>query len=245
MANRRSARDSGDGLIDELESGDLTAKMRDYLAEIYRLSDRAHDTGAQDGYIGTSAIAELKDVSPPAVNRMVTRLRELGYLQHEPYKGIRLTADGQREALRQLRRQRIVESFLVTVMGFGWHEIRAEADRMADSLPEMITDRMASMAGMPAFCPHGEPIPAADGTFAPLNDVLISGAPLNTLLRVTRVRTRERDRLEYIAALGLVPGAIIEILHVAPFSGPIQLRAGREYRIIGHNLAEVIKVQPA
>ncbi|MBW4437879.1 MAG: metal-dependent transcriptional regulator [Pleurocapsa minor GSE-CHR-MK-17-07R] len=244
MASKRTPRpaDPLDPSADELESGDLTAKMRDYLADIYRLGDRARDISPDNDFIGTSAIAEIKDVSPPAVNRMVTRLRELGFLTHEPYKGIRLTADGEREALKQLRTQRIVECFLVSVMGFGWHDVKPEADRMAHALPEVITERMAEMAGRPKFCPHGEPIPERDGTLLPFHDHLLIHAPLNTMLTISRVRTRERDRLEYIAALGLIPGAQIEILHMAPFSGPIQLKSGKEFRIIGHNLGEMIKV---
>jgi DtxR family transcriptional regulator, Mn-dependent transcriptional regulator len=244
VATRRTPKtaEAPDPAMDDLESGDLTAKMRDYLAEIYRLSDRARDISPDNDFIGTSAIAEMKDVSPPAVNRMVTRLRELGFLTHEPYKGIRLTPEGEREALKQLRTQRIVESFLVNVMGFGWHEVRPEADRMAHALPDVITERMAAMAGNPAFCPHGEPIPGPNGDAPAFHDRLLIHAPLNTMLTISRVRTRERDRLEYIAALGLVPGAQIEILHIAPFSGPIQLKSGREFRIIGHNLGEMIKV---
>ncbi len=249
MAGKRAAKETD--LLDDLsgEDGDLggadlTAKMRDYLAEIFRLSDRARDIGVSDGYIGTSALAELKDVSPPAVNRMVTRLRELGYLTHEPYKGIRLTPEGEREALKQLRRQRIVEAFLVNVMQFHWHEIKSEADRMAHALPDVIADRMWEMAGHPEVCPHGEPIPSVNGDLPLLDDQLLIDAPHNHLLIVTRVRARERDRLEYIAALGLLPGTKIEILQMAPFNGPIQLRAGKEYRIIGHNLGEMIKVKP-
>lgn len=221
--------------------GDLSPTMRDYLAEIYRLSDRVE--GGRDGYVSTSALAETLDVSAPAVNRMVTRLRELGRIQHEPYQGVRLTPEGECEALRQLRRQRIVEAFLVTVMGFGWHEVHDEAIRIARTLAEPIEVRMETMAGNPAVCPHGEPIPALDGTIADLHDQLLTEAPQNQTLTVTRVSTREADRLEYVAALGLLPGRTVEVLHAAPFHGPLQLRVGKEYRIIGHNLAEMIRAR--
>jgi DtxR family Mn-dependent transcriptional regulator len=222
-------------------ANDLSPTMRDYLAEIYRLSD----VGEPGGYISTSALAETLNVSAPAVNRMITRLRELNLLQHEPYQGIRLTPQGAEEALKQLRRQRIVESFLVTVMGFGWHQVHDEAVRIARTLAEPIAERMLHMAGEPGACPHGEPIPSLDGTIPHLHDRALPDAPHNTLLTVTRVRTREPDRLEYLAALGLLPGRTVEVLHSAPFHGPIQLRVGREYRIIGHNLAEMIRAVEA
>jgi DtxR family Mn-dependent transcriptional regulator len=220
----------------------LSSTMRDYLAEIYRLGDREGQPG---GYVSTSALADLLDVSAPAVNRMVTKLREQGLLQHEPYQGIRLTDIGQREALKQLRRQRIVEAFLTKVMGFGWHEVHAEADQISKTVNEVVTERMAQMAGNPTHCPHGEPIPSPNGEIPDLHDMLIPDAPQGVMLEITRMRTREPDRLEYMAALELVPGTHLQIVHAAPFHGPIQLRLkDKEFRIIGHNLAEMIRVQP-
>jgi DtxR family Mn-dependent transcriptional regulator len=224
--------------------------MRDYLVEIYRLCDRdtvpaSTDGEAERSFVSTSALAELLDVSAPAVNRMVTKLREIGLLEHEPYHGIRLTDEGRREALKQLRRHRIAESFLVKVMGFGWHEVYEEANRIASALSEPVTERMALMAGNPIGCPHGEPIPTLQGDLPELHDFLLTEAKQGDDLEITRIRTREPDRLEYIAALGLMPGTSIHLLHVAPFNGPMQLKVGKEYRIIGHNLAELIRVQPA
>lgn len=215
--------------------------MRDYLVQIYRLM---HQGDASEGFVSTSALADRLNVSPPAVNRMVTRLRELGALEHEPYQGIRLTEAGEREALKQLRLHRIVEAFLVNVMGFKWHEIHDEADRISKELGAEIAERMAQMAGSPTHCPHGEPIPSAEGVLPRLDDILLSAAPVNVPLQITRVRTREPDRLEYLAALGLVPGAQVTVIHAAPFHGPLQLKLGREYRIVGHNLAEMIRVKP-
>ncbi len=220
----------------------LSPTMREYLAEIYRLGDRE---GQPSGFVSTSALADLLDVSAPAVNRMVIKLRDQNLLQHEPYQGIRLTEAGRHEALKQLRRQRIVEAFLTRVMGFGWHEVHDESNRISPALNELVVERMAQMAGNPTHCPHGEPIPTPEGEIPELHDLLIPDAPQEVPLEITRVRTREPDRLEYIAALELVPGAHIQIVHAAPFHGPIQLRLrDKEYRIIGHNLAEMIRVQP-
>ncbi|MBL8130952.1 MAG: metal-dependent transcriptional regulator [Anaerolineae bacterium] len=225
--------------------GDLTPKMRDYLVQVYRLCDREGEPG---GYISTSAVADSKIVSAPAVNRMIGRLRDLGLVDHEPYKGIRLTPAGQQTALIQLRRHRIIESFLVSVMGFGWHQVHEEADRMAPAATDPLIDRMAAMAGNPTHCPHGEPIPSKDGVIAAPEDLLLVDAPQHTPLILSRVRTREADRLEYLKALELTPGTILEVHHAAPFHGPLQLKleGSREgYRIIGHNLAEMVRVRPA
>ncbi len=222
-------------------NAELSPTMRDYLAEVYRLSELGNPA---QPFVSTSALAELMDVSAPAVNRMVTKLREMSLLFHEPYQGIRLTEPGKREALKYLRRHRICEAFLVNVMDFKWHEVHDEADRMSRALTEPLVERMAQMAGYPIRCPHGEPIPDIHGNLPDLHDVLMIEAELKADLELTRVQTREPDRLEYLAALGLVPGAHLQILNIAPFNGPIQLKLGKEFRIVGHNLAETIRVRP-
>ena len=115
---------------------------------------------------------------------------------------------------------------------------------MSSGMSDVLTERMATMAGNPTHCPHGEPIPSVDGTIERPDDFLLSSADAgDDLLTITRVLTRESDRLEYLAALGLVPGAQLHVIHLAPFNGPMQLKLGDEYRIIGHNLAEFIRVK--
>lgn len=213
--------------------------MREYLAEIYSLSEI--DSGAQD-YVNTSALAELLDVSAPAVNRMVTKLKEMGLLLHEPYQGISLTDAGKREALIKLRYQRIAVTFLVKVMGFDWHRVHEEAARMSSALGETLAQRMLEMAGNPTHDPFGEPIPSVDGQVDEPEDKRLSDCNDDDAVMISRVRTREPDRLEYIAALGLVPGEKLHVVHKAPFNGPMQLKLSDEYRIIGHNLAELIRV---
>jgi len=215
--------------------------MREYLVKIYRLADQKPDKP----YVGTSELADEMMVSAPAVNRMITKLRELGLLHHERYQGIALTNDGEREALKQLRRHRIVESFLVDVMGFGWHEVAQDAEHMSSQLGERLLARMNEMAGNPTHDPHGDPIPSPDGSLPELSDdPLTQVAPENDY-RVTRITTHEADRLEYLAALGLTPGQTFTLLHAAPFNGPLQLQLQQQYRIIGYNLAELIRVKRA
>lgn len=220
---------------------DLSNKMRLYLAEIYRLTDREQP---DDGFVTTSALADVLMVSPPAVNRMVNRLKELNLIEHEPYQGIKLTEEGIRESLLHLRAHRVAEAFLSKVMGFDWDEVYSEAAQISTALNDTIIDRMAAMSGNPQFCPHGEPIPQADGDIKVMDDILLSDADAETKVRVTRMRTREADRLSYIEALGLLPERELEVIHKAPFNGPMQLRINNEYRIIGHNLAELIRVKP-
>jgi DtxR family Mn-dependent transcriptional regulator len=221
-------------------SEDLSQKMRVYLAEIYRLADLQDQL---DGYISTAALSEILDVTAPAVNRMVNRLKELNLLDHQPYQGIRLTPQGRIEALQQLRAHRIAEVFLTQVMGFKWDEVHAEAAQISTAIDGPLLTRMDEMTHHPTHCPHGEPIPDAEGNLPAPDDILLSNAEANSHVQVTRMRTRDRDRLRYIEALGLMPGAKLDVLHAAPFNGPMQLKVGGEYRIVGHNLAELIRVK--
>lgn len=220
-------------------SDDLSTKMRAYLAEIYRLADIEQP---EDGFVSTSALADMLFVSAPAVNRMVNRLKEVDLIDHEPYQGIRLTEAGQKQALQYLRAQRIAEVFLSKVMGFAWEEVYQEASHISSALSDVLIDRMAAMSGNPQYCPHGEPIPRPDGSIEAMNDIRLSDIEEAATVRVTRMRTREADRLNYIQALGLLPGVSLDVIHKAPFDGPMQLKIGKEYRIIGHNLAELIRV---
>lgn len=222
-------------------SAELSNKMRAYMAEIYRLIDRQPESVR---YVSTSELADLLYVSPPAVNRMVNKLKELGLLDHEPYQGIAITDKGRVEALKHIRYQRIAESFLVKVMDISWLDVYDEATKLGDGLSEVVAQRMYEMAGEPDFCPHGEPIPTPEGKIKPMDDMLLSVIDPEQTVTITRLATREFDRLQYLEALGLIPGEQIEVIHIAPFDGPIQIKLGREYRIIGNTLARLIRVKP-
>ena len=217
----------------------LSSKMRAYLAEIYRLLDRQPQPVE---YVSTSQLAEMLDVSPPAVNRMVNRLGNHGLLHHQPYQGIAITDAGRVEALKLIRKQRVAEVFLARVMDMSWLEVSEEARRLSDGLSDVVVQRMFEMTDQPAACPHGEPIPSANGTLPPATDVYLSQAEAGASIRVSRLITRESDRLQYVEALGLMPGQRCDVIHVAPFEGPMQLKLGREFRIIGQSLARLIRV---
>lgn len=217
----------------------LSSKMRAYLAEIYRLIDRQLEPA---DYVSTSQLAEMLDVSPPAVNRMVNRLSKQGLLHHQPYQGIAITEPGRVAALKHIRKQRVAEVFLAQVMQMSWLEVSEEARRLSDGLSEAVVQRMVDMTDQPATCPHGEPIPQANGTLPPASDVYLSQVTEGAAIRVSRLITREPDRLQYVEALGLAPGQVCDVIHVAPFEGPMQLKLGREFRIIGQSLARLIRV---
>ncbi len=215
--------------MDARASMEPSAAMREYLAEIYRLQEDSPT-------VSTTSLADRLNVSPPAIPRMLKRLQSVGFVKHVPYQGVELTERGREEALREIRRHRILEVFLVNVMGFTWDEAHEHADDLSPGLNDRLTARMAEMTGQPARCPHGEPIPDSDGHLPEVNDICIVNLGIGHRGTVSRVRTHEPEKLRYFASLGLMPGTAIEIVGRAPFNGPMRLRAGREEVVIGYEL---------
>lgn len=133
----------------------LTPAQEDYLKHILRL-------GGEDGWVSTQALADTLQVKPPSVTEMVRRLAELGLLQHRPYRGVSLSERGRRAALEMVRHHRLLESFLVDVLGFAGAEVHDEAERLEHVISERLEERIAEVLGHPSVDPHGRPIPAAD-----------------------------------------------------------------------------------
>lgn len=211
--------------------------MREYLAEIYRIQEDSPT-------VSTTVLADRMHVSAPAVPRMLKRLQSAGYVKHILYQGAQLTDLGRQEALRELRRHRILERFLVDVMAFTWDEAHEHADSLGQGLNDALVERMSEMAGHPTRCPHGEPIPLPDGTERVINDTPLMNQPVGFRGRLSRVRTREEGKLRYFAEIGLIPGVAFEIAGRAPFNGPVRLRLAREEIVVGAELAKTLWVEP-
>lgn len=209
--------------------------MREYLAEIYRLQE---DTPT----VSTTSLAERLGVTAPAVPRMLKRLKSAGYVKHVPYQGVELTELGRQEALHELRRHRILEVFLVQVMGFPWYEAHGHAEELGVGLTDTIVARMATMTENPQRCPHGEPIPDEEGVLPLVEDTCLINLGVGHKGHVSRVRTEEPERLAYLASLGLLPGVPFEIVGRAPFNGPMRLRVGRDEVVLGVELVKTLWV---
>lgn len=213
----------------------ISDTMRDYLGEIYRL-------GQGQAWVSTTALAEELQVSGPASVRMARRLHEAGLIDHLPYKGIQLTPVGRKVALLNVRRHRLVERFLVDVLKFGWHEVHDEADILQKGITQAIEDRIDELMGHPTTCPHGDPIPTREGVMPELGDMPLTVIAPGKKGKISRVKTREPEKLQYLAEIGLVPGANFELVNRAPFNGPLRLRLGRDEKVIGLELAAALWV---
>src|SRR3982750_441989 len=154
-----------------LATDSLTRSVEDYLKAIYQLSPQGRPAS-------TSEIAQLLALSHPSVTGMVKRLSEHGLLEHVPYRGVQLTEEGRRAALRMVRRHRLIEAYLVEFLGYSWDAVHDEAERLEHAVSDTLVERMATSLGHPNADPHGDPIPAADGSIEELACTPLSDVPV-------------------------------------------------------------------
>lgn len=213
----------------------ISQKMQSYAAEIYRL---------QQDYdqVPLSLLIENMNISTQALAKMVQRMKTMGFITYEPYKGARLTGEGERIAMPALRRHRLVEVFLVRSMQYDWAAAHELADVFEQGVNEEIEDKIDELMGHPKSCPHGEPIPSKDGVMPKLSDKMLIDVPSGSDCQISRVRTHESDKLRYIAELGLLPGVSFHLLSCAPFRGPLRLVINPLDHVISYELAKLLWV---
>ena len=216
-----------------LSAGSLTRSTEDYLKVIYRLS-------AGDAPASTTAIAERLEVAPASVSGMIKRLAERGWLEHVPYRGVQLTGEGRRVALRMLRRHRLIEAYLVEFLGYSWDTVHNEAERLEHAVTDTLVERMARALGHPSVDPHGDPIPAADGSIAEPAHIPLTQVAAGETVTVRRVDTGDDGRLRYLAHARLTPGTIVTVLDRQPFDGPLTIRVPGGERVLGHEMAALV-----
>ena len=215
----------------------LSRSIEDYLKVIYRLQ-------AESGSAQTSAIAERLSIAPPSVSGMVKRLAESGLVEHAPYKGVQLTETGQRQALRMLRRHRIIELYLIAQLEYGWHNVHEEAERLEHAVSDDLIERMDRALGHPSHDPHGAPIPTADGKIETTHYVPMTDIDVGSAGWLRMVGDKDSERLRFIASLGLRPGVQFDVIARQPFNGPLTIRfAGDREEVIGHELANSLQCE--
>src|SRR5213593_1008479 len=209
----------------------LTRSVEDYLKAIYHLS-------SQGGFAATSDIAAMLDLAAPSVSGMVKRLSETGLIEHVPYRGVQLTAQGRRAALRMIRRHRVLETYLTQQLGYDWDGVHAEAERMEHAVSDELIERMAGALGDPRYDPHGEPIPTAAGDIEEMELMRLSDAAIGQMLELREVATQDPARLRYFAEQGLTPGVRLVVTDRQPFNGPttIRLVPSGDPRVVGREL---------
>ena len=191
-------------------------------------------------------LASALSVAPGTATTMVKTLAESGLVHYEPYTGVALTPAGERLAALVLRRHRLIELFLVRVMGYSWDEVHDEAEHLEHVVSDRLVDRMDQMLGRPEVDPHGDPIPDADGLVKPQEAQSLLTCQLNTPMTVTRVIDQDKAFLRFIEQHSLKPGELIEVEARDAAADSVQILASRERRItIGTRAASKLLVQAA
>jgi DtxR family Mn-dependent transcriptional regulator len=177
------------------------------------------------------SVASALGVTAGTATTMVKALAESGLAEYEPYSGVRLTAAGERLAGLVLRRHRLVELFLVQVMGMSWDEVHDEAEQLEHVVSERLIDRIDDMLGRPARDPHGDPIPNPDGAIAARHLDNLLTCPIKTPLTVSRIADQDPAFLRFIEKNDLKPGQPIEVETRDTAADSVQLR-GKDRRAI-------------
>jgi DtxR family transcriptional regulator, Mn-dependent transcriptional regulator len=214
---------------------ELTDAIQDYVKEIYKLE-------AAGRRATTSALAEQLCVSPPSVTSMLKKLASLELVEHERYRGARLTAKGERVALEVIRHHRLIEQYLSQTLGLPIDELHAEADRLEHALSEELEAHIDRSLGFPTRDPHGDPIPGPDLKIDRVDVTPLSSLEAGTKATVERVPDGDGDLLRYLSELKLTPGSRLEVRESAPFDGPLTVRIGGADHAISRELASQIGV---
>jgi DtxR family Mn-dependent transcriptional regulator len=188
-------------------------------------------------------VAAALAVTPGTATTMVKALAESGLAEYEPYSGVRLSAAGEKLAGLVLRRHRLVELFLVQVMGMSWAEVHDEAEHLEHVVSERLIDRIDEMLGRPTHDPHGDPIPNPDGaiTTKQLDNLLT--CPLGTPLRVTRIADQDPAFLRFIESSHLKPGESVEVESRDAAADSVMLRRKDRHLTIGARAASKLLVE--
>lgn len=220
----------------ENQAASVTPVIEDYLKTIYTLR-QTH------GRAKTTTLAESLNVKPPTITAMLKTLADLKLVEYEPYRGVELTDKGEQIALEVIRHHRLIELYLVEALGFTWDEVHDEAEVLEHAISERLEARIAAYLGDPARDPHGDPIPTLEGTIVAHESRTLADLPVKTRARVTRVCDQHAERLRYLAKLGLVPGARVQVIVQAPFDGPVTVSINKTAHALDRLLAQKIMVE--
>jgi DtxR family Mn-dependent transcriptional regulator len=217
-----------------------SSTVENYLKAIYQgQSSLARD----ERLVPMGQVASALRVTPGTATTMVKALAESGLAEYEPYSGVRLSAAGEKLAGLVLRRHRLVELFLVQVMGMKWDEVHDEAEQLEHVVSERLIERIDEMLGRPTHDPHGDPIPNPEGAIATLEHDSLLTCPTGTPLRVTRVADQDPAFLRFIEQNGLKPGQRVEVEARDTAADSVRLR-GQERRLtIGARAASKLLVE--
>lgn len=220
------------------KSAPATEAIQDYTKAIYALERRDAET------VSTTALAERLGVTPGSASAMVKRLAERGLVEHTPYRGVVLTAQGTRVALEVIRHHRLLETYLAEELGMSWDRVHREAEVLEHVLSEELEALIAAKLGDPTHDPHGDPIPSVELELEEQRTRSLSELDAGARGVFVRVSDSDPEMLRYLAQRGVAPGDRFEVIERQPFGGPLFVSFGRERHAFGGGLAGAMRVEP-
>ncbi len=217
----------------------LSEAIEDYAKAIYSLARRG------DGTVTTNALAERLKVTAGSVSGMLKKLAERGLAEHEPYRGVQLTAEGERVALAVIRHHRLLELYLAEHLGVPWDRVHEEAEALEHVISEDLEARIAAKLGHPTHDPHGDPIPDADLLIDEGDTRSLAELQVGDRGRFVRVSDSDPEMLRYLDGRGIALGNELEVIDRQPFDGPLTVRFGVQEHVLGGGLARAMRIDVA
>jgi len=205
-------------LVDQVErKSSFTRAQEDYLKALYQLHGDQRP-------VPTRELAHRLGISSPSVSEMVNRLSAQGMVEHDKYRGQQLTREGRKVALELVRHHRLLEMFLVQVLGYSWDEVHDEAERLEHVISERMEQRIFELLGRPELDPHGHAIPTLTGKVRPVSNRPLSECKAGEKVVVQGVSDDDAGKLRELDRRGLLPGTRIDVVAESKFEGPIEVR---------------------
>lgn len=211
--------------------------VQDFLKGVYFLQERM-------GHVSTNAMAGLLLISAPSVTDMAKRLLAAGLVNYERYRGISLTETGAQEALRIIRRHRLIEMYLVNHLGYALNEVHDEAERMEHAVSDRFMEALASKLDNPVCDSYGEVIPASDGTILRRDLCALVTLPIGEKATIARLSSDDPQILEHLLSKGFVVGTQIKMVSIDPFNGPLIVLIDGKPVVVGYKAAISVSVEP-
>ena len=195
----------------------FTRAQEDYLKALYHLHGDVRSVPTRD-------LAQRLGISSPSVSEMVNRLSAQGLVEHDRYRGQQLTREGRKVALELVRHHRLLEMFLVQVLGYSWDEVHEEAERLEHVISERMEQRIFELLGRPELDPHGHAIPSRTGKVRATTERALSDCRAGEKVVVHDVSDEDPRRLRELERRGLRPGTRLEVVAASEYEGPIEVR---------------------
>lgn len=211
----------------------------DYLKAIYNAGEWS------DAAVTVSGLAARLELSPSSVSELVRKLTARGLVTHERYGAVELTDEGRAIALATVRKHRLIETFLVDYLGYDWDEVHDEAEVLEHAVSDDFVERLAERLGRPTHDPHGDPIPAADGSLPSEQHTGLDVVAEGVTVRVARVWDDDPDLLRHLSDIALDIGSVVTVTAHRGAVGIVELDLGGRAVTLGTAAAGHILTVPA